>query len=141
CPDWAAMGPSLSAHSVGREDDADDRAAVLPRVDAHASVERTRAFGELLVARAASLAGRVVGDHSLDAVRGLSDTNQDARRRPAPDRVVQRLADDLEDRDLSVLGQALRRVDVEVDLDAVRHTELLGKSADGRPEALVPAAA
>ena len=31
----------------------------------------------------------------------------------------------------------LRRLDVEVDLDAVRHPELVGERADGGPEALV----
>ena len=57
------MRADLSARSVGREDDADDGAAVLPASRRSSSVERTRAFGELLEARAASLAGRVVGDH------------------------------------------------------------------------------
>src|SRR5262245_44116118 len=131
---WA---PSLSTHSVGREHDADDRSSVLARFDGHPAVERARPLGELLIAGTAPFAWGVIGDHGLDVAPSLDDANRDALRRPTPDRVVQRLADDLEDRDLRVLGERLRSVDVEVDLDAVRHAELLRERADGWAEALV----
>ena len=47
------------------------------------------------------------------------------------------LANDLEDRDLRVLREALRRLDLELDLDAVLHAELVGERAHRRAEALV----
>ena len=50
---------------------------------------------------------------------------------------MERLPDDLVDRHLRVLGEGLGRLDVELDLDAVRQAELIREPAYGRAKALV----
>src|ERR671935_2834 len=68
--------------------------------------------------------GAVVRDLRLDLAVDSLDANRDPRRRPASDRLVDRLADDLVEADLGLLGEAVRRVEVEVDLDLVREANL-----------------
>src|SRR3954465_10011067 len=109
--------PSLAADSGGREQASDARAAVRDGVDGHPSAERTRPLRDHVEARAPALSGSVVRDLDLDDAATFEDADAQPRRRPAPDRLVQRLADDLEDRDLRVLGQVFGDADVEVDLD------------------------
>ena len=77
------------------------------------------------------LAGAVVGDHRLDAaVRRIERPGRDPRRRPAPERLVHRLADDLVERDLRVLGERLARP---------RRRARPGSGATGRPARRAPA--
>src|SRR6266508_115817 len=128
-----------ASHPVGREDDADCRSAVLAGVDGEAPAERACTLRDRVEARSAALARRVVGDQRLDGAPGTLDhAHGDPRGRPAPDRLVQRLTDDLVDRDLRMLGEGLGAVDVEVDLDSVRDPELFRERAHRRAEPLVP---
>ena len=57
----------------------------------------------------------------------LADDDRDPRRRAPQDRLVERLADDLVEADLVLLAQALGRLDVDVDLEAVLEPQLLGE--------------
>src|SRR5207248_11560648 len=83
-------------------------------------------------------ARRVVRDDGVEAAVGRPpDADGDARRRPAAHRLVERLADDLIDARLRLLGERLRRPDVDVDLDPVRERDALGERAQRRAEALV----
>src|SRR5205809_265119 len=95
---------SLTPHAVSRKDDPDLRAAVRA-CHGHLAAERSRTLGDRVEAGAAPLAGGVVPDHELDPFGALADRDRDALRRAPPDRLVERDADDLEDRDLRVLRE------------------------------------
>src|ERR1700756_3754288 len=96
----------LTVSCVRRQRDADDGAAVLAGLDLDVPAERPGALLDVVVAGPAPLAGAVVGDHRLDApIRLLDHANRDSLRRPAAQRLVHRLADDLVDADPRVLGQ------------------------------------
>src|SRR5205085_5598127 len=56
----------------------------------------------------------------------------------ASDRLVQRLADDLVESGLGLLGELLARVGVELDADAVLDRDLIGERANCGRKALVP---
>ena len=74
---------------------------------------------------------------SISPCRGVPDRDRDPRRRPAPHRLVQRLADDLVEPDLLLLAEALGSRDVDLDLDLMLEPELAGELVDRRAEALV----
>ena len=67
----------------------------------------------------------------------LADDDGDPRRRPAQDRLVERLADDLVEADLLLLAEPLGRRDVDVDLEAVLEPQLLGELLHGGDDPLV----
>jgi hypothetical protein len=52
------------------------------------------------------------------------DAHRDAAQRPTADRLIEELADDRVDGDLSRLADPGRRLDVEVDANLVRGAEL-----------------
>src|SRR6266545_2960984 len=136
--DFRGSRRCLALDSVRREDDPDCRAAVWTGIDAHAAAQRASTLRNCVEARAPPLPGRVVRDHGLDAsARDLADAHRNARRRTTANRLMDRFPDDLVDRDLSVLGKRLRALDLEVDLDAVRHAELVRQRPNRRSEALV----
>src|SRR5437763_16570278 len=115
----------LTMRRVGRQRHAHRRAAVLAGLDLDAPAESPGLFLDVVVARPAPLARAVVRDHRLDApVLGLGHADRDSRRRPAPQRLVNRLADALVEADARVLRQRLARLDVEADLDPVREPDL-----------------
>src|SRR2546423_2782585 len=100
---FAAMAREILALALGgvpRQHDPNGGAAVLAGADAHPAVQRPRALLDRLEAPPPPLAGAVVGDLRRDLAVGLFDADRDPGRRPAADRLVDRLPDDLVEPDL-----------------------------------------
>ena len=120
----------------GRHVDPDGQPARMAHLRAEPAVERPRALGERLEHCGAPLRRAVVGDDELDAASlRRPDGDLDARERPALDRLLGRLAEDLVEGDRGVLAEFVGVRDVEVDLDVVARREPAGERAGGRGEA------
>src|SRR5437879_1145894 len=120
---------AFALRRVPRQDDPHGRATVGTGSDRHAAVERPRALLDRLEAAPPALSRTVVRDLRGDFTVELFDANRDPRRRPAADRLADRLADDLVEADLRLLGEMPGRGEVEVDLDLVGKTDLIGVGA------------
>src|SRR5207248_634376 len=107
----------LALRHVRGKDNADRRAAVGAGFHLDRAAQRAGALLDLVVARAPPLTRAVVRDHGLDPPLARRHADRDPVRRPAAERLVHGLAADLVEPDPRVLRQAVRRVDVEVDLD------------------------
>ena len=73
----------------------------------------------------------------MPAVGGRRHRHAHPCRRPSANRLLEQLADDRVERDLRGLAQALRLGDVQVDPQAVRRTDLVGKGVERSREPLV----
>src|SRR5204863_1113728 len=125
----------LTTGYVRGQHDVNRSAAVLAGLDVDAAAERAGALLDLVVAGAPALAGAVVRDYGFDpSVAGLGHAERDPVRRASPQRLVHGLANDLVEADASVLGQAVRSLEVEVELDPVRDPDLVGERLHGRRE-------
>ena len=120
---FTLIGAAILVNVLGRvtrQDDAHGRAAVGACSNGHVTVQGPRPLLDRLEASSPALAGAVVGDLGRDLTVELLDPDRDARRRPAPDGLADRLADDLIQPDLCVLRQVSGRLQIKVDLDLVR---------------------
>src|ERR671926_403192 len=107
----------LTTLRVGRQAHVDGRAAVVALLDRETAVQRPHPRGDRVEALPPALAGRVVGDDRVEApVLGSCNPNRDPFRRPTPDGLVERLADDLVDARLRLLGERLSGLHLDVDL-------------------------
>src|SRR2546428_1394365 len=107
-------------------------------LDANAPSQRHGALLDRLDACTPALTGTVIGDPRLDpAVFALGHRDRDPRGRAAPQRLIQPLTDDLVEGDLRLLREALADGDVDVHLDPVRETDVIGQAPNRRVEALV----
>ena len=125
---------------VGGQDDADRRPAVGALLDREAAVQRrARARSIASSARRAPLARcRRRRRSSRSAARRLLDRDRDLRRRPAPDRLVERLADDLVERRPAPSRRAARAAATSTSIcTRVLDPELLRERLHRRREALV----
>src|SRR3569833_2794011 len=115
CPS-AMSARSLLALGVDGDDEPHQRPVVL-LLDGQLGVEAACALLEHLDRTAAPLARRVVDDLDVDrAPFAGCDAHRERLRRPAADRALERLADDLVERGLRALAERVGGGDVEVDL-------------------------